>query len=145
LVVERTLGRLARWLRLLGYPARLVERVPPAAPPGRVVLTRRRELAGRPGMLWLEPDDPREQLRQAAADLGLELRPERLFTRCLECDLAVEPLPRRQAAGLVPEHVLHTSEGFTRCPGCGKVFWPGSHGPRAQAMLAEILGLAKGS
>jgi hypothetical protein len=144
-VVERTLGRLARWLRLLGHSARLVERAPAAAPPGVAVLTRRRALGGRPGVMVVEPDQPCEQLRQVAAAFGLGLEPDRLFSRCLDCDRPVEPLARPEAVGLVPEHVLHTAESFTRCPACGKVFWPGTHGPRARAMLAEILGPARGS
>ncbi len=138
-LVERTLGRLARWLRLLGWDAELVDRVPPAGQGGWVVLTRRRALAGRPGVVLVAADDWQTQLAQLIRELGLVPRPEMRFTRCLDCNQPVAPLEREQAMGLVPEHVLHTAPHFTRCRGCGKVYWPGSHGQRAEAELEAIL------
>ncbi len=138
-LVERTLGRLARWLRLLGWDARLVERVPPAGREGWVVLTRRRALAGRPGMLVVKSDLLDNQLVQVLNELDLEPRPEQLFSRCLDCNQQVVVISKAEAMTLVPEHVLHTAPRFTRCPQCGKVFWPGSHGLRAKARLEKIL------
>jgi uncharacterized protein with PIN domain len=134
------LGRLARWLRMLGWDAPLVDRPPPRPGPGEALLTRRASLAGRPGVVFVRFDRLEDQLRQVVAELGLRPDPERFFTRCLDCNLPVEPLPRSEAFGLVPEYILHTAESFTRCPGCGKAFWPGSHGARFREKLREILG-----
>jgi hypothetical protein len=139
-LVERHLGRLARWLRLLGYDAALVERPPAVVPPGRVLLTRRRRLCGRRGVVWVAADRLEDQLRQVITELGLRPSPARRFSRCLDCNRPVEPASREEVAGLVPDYVLHTAERFTRCPACGRVFWPGSHGRRAAARLAGILG-----
>lgn len=140
--VEPTLGRLARWLRLMGVDAPSAHSAPPRLPPGEAFLTRTRRLAGRPGFVLVLPDRPDEQLAQVAAELGLTLKPELLFSRCLDCNLPVEPISREQAAGSVPVYTLHRASGFTRCPGCGRVFWPGSHGPRARAMLERALAKA---
>jgi uncharacterized protein with PIN domain len=138
-VVERTLGRLARWLRLLGWDAHLVERVPPAGRQGLVVLTRRRALAQRPGVIVIESDSLEEQLVQVLDELGLKPRLDMLFSRCLDCNQPVMVISKDQAVSQVPEHVLHTAPRFTRCPQCGKVFWPGSHGQRAEARLRNML------
>ena len=140
LVAEPTLGRLVTWLRLLGFDTTLVHRPPPAAPPGTVLLTRRRALAGRPGVLLITPDRWPDQLRQVLTELNLAPDPARRLSRCLICNHPVEPLARAAAVGLVPDHILHTAERLTRCPACGKVYWPGSHGQRAAALLARILG-----
>jgi uncharacterized protein with PIN domain len=138
-LVERTLGRLARWLRMLGWDARLAERVPPAGREGLVVLTRRHALADRPGILFVSSDMLEDQLAQVLGELSLEPEPEKLFSRCLDCNRLVVVITRDEAIPLVPEHILHTSPRFTRCPQCGKVFWPGSHGARAGAKLEKIL------
>ncbi len=143
--VEPELGRLARWLRLLGYDAPL-KRAPWSRPaPGEALLTRRRRLAGRPGVVVVLADRLDGQLAQVRGELALTPDPARFFSRCLACNLPVEPLVREQARGLVPEHTFHTAESFTRCPGCGRIFWPGSHGERARERLAKLLARQGGS
>jgi uncharacterized protein with PIN domain len=143
-LVERTLGRLARWLRLLGYDARLLERVPPSGQEGLIVLTRRRALAGKPGVVLVASDLVEEQLGQVLDELGLQPRPDQRFSRCLDCNRQVVVINKDEAMPHVPEHVLHTAPRFTRCPQCGKVFWPGSHGIRAGARLDKLLAGRRG-
>jgi len=142
LLCDSMLGRLARWLRLLGWDAPLLARPPLRLAPGEVLLTRRRRLAGRPGVILVEHDQVAGQLVQVVKELGLEIRPGAMFTRCLDCNRPVEPVSRDEVMGLVPDYTLHTAPGFTRCPDCGKVFWPGSHGQRARQRLQEMLGRA---
>ncbi len=144
LLCDSMLGRLARWLRLLGWDAPLLARPPFRPGPGEVLLTRRRRLAGRPGVILVEDDHLAGQLAQVVRELGLEPQPRRLFSRCLDCNLAVEPVSREEVMGLVPDFILHTAAAFTRCPGCGKVFWPGSHGRRARRRLAQMLASSPG-
>lgn len=139
LVAEPTLGRLVTWLRLLGLDTGLVPRLPPAAPDQTVLLTRRRALAGRAEVLFIRSDHWPEQLRQVLTELGLRPDPAARFSRCLACNQPVSPLAREQTVGLVPDFIRETAEGFTRCPACAKIFWPGSHGQRAEALLASIL------
>ncbi|KMY65889.1 hypothetical protein AAU61_19880 [Desulfocarbo indianensis] len=140
-LVEQTLGRLARWLRLLGWEASLADKVPSFGRPGITILTRRRGLAQRPGVLCIESDQLAGQLKQVVHGLGLEIDPGLFFSRCLACGQEVTAISREEARGQVPDHVWHIAPRFTRCPGCGKIFWPGSHGARAQALLAEMLSL----
>ncbi|MBI5523434.1 MAG: hypothetical protein HY910_12460 [Desulfarculus sp.] len=139
LLCERMLGRLATWLRILGYDAPLIERPPAMTPPGAVLLTRRQRLAGRSGVLLVSHDRLEDQLRQVLGELGLRPQPNQWFSRCLACNQAVEPLERSEALGLVPDHTLATAPGFTRCPACGKIFWPGSHGQRAAQRIEALL------
>ena len=134
------LGRLARWLRLMGYDAPHLKHPPAQAPPGQVLLTRRRAWQGRAGVVFVLHDKLEDQLRQVLAELELRPDPAKFLSRCLDCNVAVEPLEREQAAGRVPDYVLDTAESFTQCPNCHKVFWPGSHGQRARARLEAILG-----
>lgn len=133
------LGHLARWLRLLGYDAPQPKRLPAQAAPGEALLTRRRAWQGRPGVVFIKHDRLEDQLGQVLDELELTPEPRRFFSRCLDCNVPVEPLAREAAAGRVPDYILDTAEGFTHCLGCGKVFWPGSHGKRARERLAAIL------
>lgn len=140
LLCDSMLGRLARWLRLLGYDAPLLKPIPAQAPPGDHLLTRRRAWQGRSGVLFIAHDRLEDQLSQVLAELELKPDPARFFSRCLDCNVPVEPLARREAAGRVPDYILDTAEGFTQCPRCGKVFWPGSHGKRAGERLTALWG-----
>jgi hypothetical protein len=139
-LVEPMLGSLARWLRLMGLDASSIPRAPATIPPGHLLLTRRRALASHPGVLLIAHDRLAFQLRQTLTHTGLVPDPARFFTRCLDCNLTVHPLDRDHARGLVPDHTWHTAPSFTQCPGCAKVFWPGSHGQRARSLIEEELG-----
>src|SRR5512133_1147194 len=99
------LGRLARWLRVLGYDT-LYEPalgdpalVALANAEGRVVLTRDRRLLRdlRPDrQLEITSERPLEQLH-AVIDACALAPPTELFTRCLLCNVLLDELPRDEA------------------------------------------------
>ncbi len=141
LLADGMLGRLAKWLRLLGYdtaydnaatdPA-LARR---ARAEGRVLLTRDHELAARRGLrtLLIRSQVLEEQVREVQDGLGPPPHPA--LSRCAVCNSMLEPASSTQVADRVPPYVLRTHAEFRRCPGCGRVYWPGSH---LQAMRAQI-------
>lgn len=142
------LGRLARWLRVLGfdttYDAALHDHalVRLANDEGRVLLTRDRHLLRelRPlRALEVRQDDPLEQLRALVAALAIE-GPPGLFTRCmLDNTVLPPPLPAAELAPLlpVPGHQVHGP--VRRCPTCGRLYWHGSHARRMRAALERVL------
>ncbi len=140
---ENTLGKLARWLRTLGFDTLYLARPDPEgllrlAGRDRLLLTRTRRLAARlPAgrALLIEPDAPREQVRQVIRQLGIPRARVRLFSRCLRCNTAVEPMSREAAAGRVPDYVWQTQASFSTCPDCGRIYWAGSHLRRAQEIV----------
>ena len=143
--VERTLGRLARWLRILGYDAawgsHLAGRglLALARAEGRTVLTRDRRLAAStqpPPRLLVQSDHFREQLRHVASALGLD--GARRFGRCLECNRPLEPVACEDARTHVPEYVFATQHAFRRCAGCGRIFWDATHRQHVEAELAAL-------
>jgi hypothetical protein len=147
-VVDAMLGRLARWLRLLGYdtlydPAaddRELARC--AAATGRMLLTRDRGLLARRLVtrgLLVEDDDLATQLRLVASACRVTLDATRCFTRCLECNGETVEASRADVAGRVPPYVLRNHERFRACPGCRRVYWAGSHRELALRRLASML------
>ena len=145
---DAMLGRLARWLRVLGfdttYDAVLAdpELVRRAAAEDRVLLTRDRHLLRelRPAAaVEIRADNPLEQLRDVVATLALPA-PAELFTRCLLCNAELSaPLPEAEAMALLPADFREMPGPVRRCLACGKLYWHGSHVRRMRAALERAL------
>ena len=148
-LADCNVGRLARWLRVMGYDAEFEPVLADgfvvwrALHEGRVLLTRDRELTrrrlittGQVRAILLRDDDVQAQLRQVAGELGLDGSSS--LTRCLECNVVLEPRPFEVVAHRVPFHVRAAQTRFAACPRCGRVYWPGSHWQRMQERLAAL-------
>jgi uncharacterized protein len=144
--VERTLGRLGKWLRLMGFDT-LMEHdcprgyCPTRAGAGRLLLTRTRSRyssvsAGR--AVFIAANDPAGQRAEVIRRLGLRQSDLRPFTRCLRCNDPIVPVPKAEVERQVPDYVWDTQESFSRCPACGRIYWQGTHTARA---LETIRGL----
>ena len=140
-VIDGMLGSLARWLRLLGYDADYdnrrddAELVRLARAENRVLLTRDRELATRRGVqaLFIVSQVLDEQLAQVTA--AFPRAAESGLARCSVCNTILVPATPEELAGRLPAYVLHQYHDFRRCPGCDRVYWPGSHWQAMQARL----------
>jgi len=131
--VDKNLGKLTKWLRLLGFDT-LSERDVPIDqcryPNERIVATRSRVLfkrcrTGR--CLLIRSDHWFEQLRQVIEDIGIDSAAIRPFTRCLHCNDPIESIDRARIYGKVPDHIWDTHHEFMRCDRCDRIYWPGSH------------------
>ena len=147
-LVDAMLGRLARWLRILGSDASYTSDIADAElarcafEQNRVVLTRDRAFPDEwrvPRALVLASEDPLEQLRSVVTAFDLDWR-KRLFTRCSSCNQEIEPIPREEVASRVPSRVLREQRDFFHCPGCEHIYWEGSHLDRMRRTLEETLG-----
>ena len=133
LLADGMLGRLVKWLRLLGYDtaydnaATDHELAHRARAEGRVLLTRDHELANRRGLhtLLIQSQVLEEQIQEVQDGLGPPPHPA--LSRCAVCNSALEPISPDQVADRVPPYVLRTHTEFRHCPGCGRVYWSGSH------------------
>jgi uncharacterized protein with PIN domain len=133
LLADGMLGRLAKWLRLLGYDTAYEnsavdnELARRARAEDRVLLTRDRELANRRGLrtLLIQSEALEEQVREVQDALGPPPHPA--LSRCAVCNAALEPVAPGEIADRVPPYVLSTQTEFRHCSGCGRVYWPGTH------------------
>lgn len=145
---DAMLGRLARWLRVLGFDTAYDATLPDPAlvrlanAEDRLLLTRDRHLLRelRPArVLEIRRDPPLEQLREVIAALALE-PPGELFTRCLVCNTPLSPpLAGDEAARLLPPSARDLPGPTRRCPNCGRIYWPGSHVRRMRDALEQAL------
>jgi uncharacterized protein with PIN domain len=132
---DRTVGKLARLLRVLGYDTLFCTKTNDdeflaLADPGRVLLSRNTALLGKTAanrFVLIEHNNPRRQLRQVLEMLDLTPRPDSFFSRCAVCNGALEEIHRQAVFGRVPDHVWTAYERFSECTSCAKLYWPGSH------------------
>jgi uncharacterized protein with PIN domain len=150
-MVDAMLGRLARWLRIIGYDAAFEaeiadeELVRRAIQENRVLLSRDRALADEwrvPRLLIVESESPLAQLRQVVTAFALDWH-SRSFTRCSLCNATLEPISPDAVAGRVPRRVQHGHRQFLVCPMCSRIYWEGSHIDRIRQTLEESLGSAE--
>ena len=57
------------------------------------------------------------------------------FVRCRECNTPLEDVPREAVLDRLPEKVRASYDRFKRCPGCGRVYWEGTHFRRMKGLL----------
>jgi uncharacterized protein len=114
-LVDAMLGRLARWLRVLGMDTAELR-------PQRSLL--------------VEADAPLLQLRQVVAQVGVA-PPVELFTRCLVCNAELLPAGTEDWKTRIPPASRELPGPVRCCPSCKRVYWPGSHTRRMRAALAR--------
>jgi uncharacterized protein with PIN domain len=138
------LGRLAKWLRLLGYDtaydnhATDHELARRARAEGRLLLTCDRELAARRGLktLLIRSQQLEDQVRQVQEALGPP--PEPSLSRCSLCNTVLQEITAREVADRVPRYVLEANSEFHYCPRCGRIYWPGSHVEAIEEQLDQF-------
>jgi uncharacterized protein with PIN domain len=142
--VDIMLGRLAKWLRVLGFDASVeplfdLERIEALLRNKITPVTRREKWRGLQGVIFIRNDHHFEQLKELISELGMSREALRPFSRCGVCNTVLAPIPRELALGSVPDFIFETASDFRKCPGCGRVYWPGSHKDRMLAMLESLM------
>lgn len=146
-IIDANLGRLARYLRLLGfdtlyrnnYPDQEIARI--AQQDRRIVLTRDRALLQHKSIThgyFVRSDKPREQVKEILARLDLydHVHP---FTRCLRCNGEMEDVEKHTVDHQLQPRTRQYYDRFRRCTACGQAYWRGSHFERMERLCEEFL------
>jgi uncharacterized protein with PIN domain len=148
-VLDVHLGRLAKYLRLLGFDSaygagmddpQLVE---VSTRDNRVLLTRDIDLLMH-GVLthgyFVRAIDPYEQLSEVVRRFDL-MDSIDAFTRCMACNGALRAVDKEEIAdGLQPRTRRHYDE-FRRCGECAQIYWKGSHYAQLQKVVDSVKAL----
>ncbi|XKE44355.1 Mut7-C ubiquitin/RNAse domain-containing protein [Halomonas organivorans] len=140
------LGRLARYLRLLGVDCRYrnqaadAELAARAETEGRILLTRDRNLLKRKRIAlgrFVRADAPFDQLEEVARAFHLqaELAP---FTRCTRCNGRLVPVHKADVDHRLEPLTRRYVDDFLQCDRCGQVYWHGSHVTRMEALVERL-------
>jgi uncharacterized protein with PIN domain len=148
-LVDCMLGRLARWLRILGCDTWYFRTVEDSDLlelhwlSGRTLLTRDTRLIRevRPGKgLLVMGNRWEEQLRDVTERLRITVTEERILTRCPVCNHPLRGAWPEEVQSRVPEHVFQTHGMFRVCKLCGRVYWGGTHRRAIFRVIERVVG-----
>lgn len=145
-ILTKELGRLAKWLRILGFDAEYSKEdkesglIIRALQEGRIILTRNVHLGQHPGIKKLHIDSGyiSKQLRQAFVELPLKPDTALMFSRCTICNETLSSIEKEKVKDKVPEYVFKTQNDFLTCPKCQRIYWQGTHWGNVEKILKEI-------
>jgi uncharacterized protein len=142
------LGKLARWLRMMGqdvlYSTQLSdnELLRLAKTESRVLLTKDFELYKRAITRGLESfyvEGKREsnRLAEITKRYGLPLEIDMDRSHCPLCNTKLEATPKEQLKDKLEANTYRYYDRFWRCPNCGQVYWQGAHWKQITGTLTE--------
>jgi uncharacterized protein with PIN domain len=147
-LLDGMLGKLTRWLRMIGYEATYMNDSPDrdlltlAKQQSLTLLTSDEELyrnaiaKGIDSFLVEGRTEP-ERLAALAERYHLNLQIDTLTSRCPMCGSNIREVPRKDVEALVPPTTFKVYKSFWVCtnPKCAKVYWQGSHWKRIEQTL----------
>jgi uncharacterized protein with PIN domain len=155
-VADGMLGKLTRWLRMLGQDVKYSNKLDDAAlsliakKERRVLLTRDLELYERAtakgiNAFYVEGETEAERLSALAKRFNISLVIDMKNSRCPLCNTKLRSAPKEKLAGKVEKDTFMYYNDFWKCPKCGQVYWQGAHWERIRATLEEAEGNLKKS
>lgn len=146
-IVDSNLGRLARYLRLLGFDClyrndyKDADVATISRQQHRIVLTRDRRLLQYKIIdhgLYVRSTRPKDQVREVLRRMDLYglVRP---FTRCTRCNGIIRPVSKAAVDVLLQPKTRRYYEVYRQCPDCRQVYWQGSHHARTLELIEEFL------
>ena len=145
-VLDSNLGRLARYLRLLGFDCLYQndfndETVATIADQEqRIVLTRDRALLQRKIITrgyFVREVRPRLQVKEVLARFDL-YRLVKPFNRCIRCNGDLQAVDKQTIEGRLEPKTRQYFDSFRICTACGQIYWQGSHHARSLRLIEEL-------
>ena len=146
LILTKELGRLTKWLRILGFDAayfnqdNLSSLIIQALRDERIILTRNQRLL-RPGgikIVLIQGERIKEQINEVFKKLDIQPNSEMMFSRCIICNVELMDIDKEKIKDKVPEYVFKTQDDFVTCLQCNRIYWQGTHWGNVVKTLKEI-------
>ena len=143
---DRTLGKLAKWLRILGFDTIIEIDVPAELfyehlEKDRILLTRTRAIKKQFSahrLVFITSNNLNVQLEQVITEIGICRADTRPFSRCIQCNIAVVAADPDDVYGRIPDYIYETHKEFHKCLQCNRIFWPGSHTKRSLIKIEHL-------
>ena len=142
---EMTLGKLSKWLRILGfdtvYAANVTGEKLIDTARGRILLTRTKRIRNikiANERIFITSNHPFEQLREVVLALGITSEDIRPFSRCIQCNASIRLVEKNVVQGKVPDYVWETQDTFHTCSHCRRIYWSGSHIQRSRELIKRV-------
>ncbi len=149
-IVDINAGKLAKWLRLIGYDTLLFDHrydsrlVYIATTENRVLITRDTQImkrriitTGELKTLLIISDNPGQQIHEVIEAFGLNsnFNP---FSRCLECNESLVKRSKEEVENKVPPYVFQTQSQYVAFPKCHRIYWQGTHWEAISKRLQKL-------
>jgi uncharacterized protein with PIN domain len=147
-ILDGMLGKLTRWLRMLGQDAEYAGAlddealVRSAKARKRILLTRdvelfRRAMNQRAEAFLVEGENEARRLAALAVRFGFSLNLDPSVSRCPKCNTKIESAAKEEVGWKIPSSTKEHYQRFWECPKCGKVYWQGAHWTKIAETLKE--------
>ncbi|MFC1684837.1 Mut7-C RNAse domain-containing protein [Pseudomonadota bacterium] len=151
-VVDAHLGKLARYLRMLGFDTLFEndwgdrELASISAEQQRILLTRDRDLLMHRIIThgcYVRSGESLDQLEYVVRRLDLcgAIRP---FSRCMICNGLLEAVEEKEIQDRLLDDTREAFNEFWRCCDCEKVYWKGSHYQRMYGLIGNLCAPVRG-
>jgi len=155
-IADGMVGRLARWLRLIGndvvYSRDLTdsELIRRAVTEARILLTSdvelyRRAVADGADSFLVKGGTEAERLARIAKRFRIDLNIDTATSRCPTCNATIRPIKKEEVKEKVPPSTYEVFNEFWECTNrdCGKIYWQGSHWKKIGEHLSKAERLAR--
>ncbi len=146
-ILDVHLGKLARWLRMLGFDTLYrndyddPEIVAIANQEGRTILTRDLGIMKRRAVTrgyHVQSTKPQEQLQEVLTNYQLydQIQP---FHRCIVCNGLLHTVDKAAILDQLEPKTIRYYQEFFRCEQCHHIYWRGSHFERMTTFIDELI------
>jgi len=138
---EKTLGKLAKWLLILGFDTIYDPDIKNPDESGRILLTRTKRIKYEyttDKLIFIKSDKPFKQLKEVIKALGIVNEDIKTFTRCIRCNTKIRTIEKNSIRSLVPDYVWESQDSFKACSKCKRIYWQGSHTKRSMEIIKKL-------
>lgn len=147
-LTDGMLGKLTRWLRMLGHDVEYTgsmedkELIQKAKKENRILLTRdvelyRQAIAKGAEAFLIENPNQTANLGSLAKRFKFKLEINVEASRCPKCNSKIKVVSKADVVDRVPLSTSSNYDEFWQCQGCGQVYWRGAHWERIEKTLTE--------
>jgi uncharacterized protein with PIN domain len=147
-IADSMLGKLSRWLRILGYNVKYdtslndEQLIEIAKNERRTLLTRdftlyKRALVKGIDTFLVEGENEAEKIAKVVKKHNLSLEVNINMSRCPKCNTRIKSITKESVIGVIPKSTSLHYDTFWKCPKCGQIYWQGSHWKRIDKTLMK--------
>jgi len=147
-LTDGMLGKLTRWLRMLGqdveYTVAMEDEalIQKAKGTNLILVTRdlqlfQRAIARGVEAFLIEVTDEAENLASLAERFKFELEIDTKISRCPKCNTRIRSVRKDNIIDKIPETTSTHYNEFWECPNCKQIYWQGAHWKRIEKTLRK--------
>lgn len=148
-IADGMLGKLTRWLRMLGHDVHYyraavdAQLLNMAKAEKRILLTRDQKLYERAvskgvNAVFVDSTDDVGKLAKMAGLFKLTLEIDMNVSRCPKCNSQIMSVSKESVIEQIPKYTAEYYNDFWKCFSCGQVYWQGAHWKRILKTLEDV-------